>query len=179
MRALAVHGGAGSAPRDPAPARSACERALAVGWAILDRGGSALDAVEQAVVALENEPVLNAGVGACLTETGIVELDASIMEGTSRRAGAVGAVRRIANPIRLARVLLDEGRHVFIVGESAEELAAIHGIAVVENASLITPQRAASWRERQATGDTASARDRSTRSDDADGPGTVGAVAVD
>ena len=170
MRALIVHGGAGASPRDPDASRAACERARDSGWAVLASGGSALDAVVRAVVTLEDEPALNAGIGACLTEEGTVELDASVMEGTARRAGAVALIRRLRNPILLARLLLDEGRHVFMAGPAAEDLAARHGLALVDPATLITPERAAAWHTRRA-GAEQSAADESA--------GTVGAVAVD
>lgn len=183
VRALIVHGGAGSLPRDPNGSRAACEHALDVGWAVLAGGGAALDAVVSAVVDLENDPTLNAGVGACLTEAGTVELDASVMEGTTRRAGAVALVRRLRNPILVARVLLEEGRHVFVAGAAAEEIALSHGIAAVDPSSLVTAERAAAWRERRAhladerPGEIAAATGRDTPSDGE--AGTVGAVAVD
>lgn len=157
-------------PRDPDGSRAACARALDTGWAVLAGGGTALDAAVRAVVALEDEPALNAGVGACLTEAGTVELDASAMEGTARRAGAVALIRRVRNPILLARLLLDEGRHVFMAGPAAEALAAERGLALVDPATLITPERAAAWRERSA---------RQEREGGDESAGTVGAVAVD
>ncbi len=174
MRALVVHGGAGSTARDPEASQAACARGLATGWAVLERGGSALDAVVAAVGRLEDEPALNAGLGACLTEDGTVELDASVMEGTARAAGAVALVRRIPNPIRVARLLLEDGRHVMMAGAAAERFAAARGVQLVDPASLVTPARAEAWRERQA-------RAAADRKPDGDGHdrGTVGAVAID
>jgi beta-aspartyl-peptidase (threonine type) len=167
VRVLVVHGGAGGAPRPGSRAQSACEAALARGWEILAAGGSALDAVTGAVVALEDDPALNAGYGACLTAAGTVELDAAVIEGAARRAGAVAMIRRLRHPVLLARALLEEGRHVLMVGAAAEELAAARGMPLVEPETLITPERRRAWEERVAAG----AGD--------DGAGTVGAVALD
>src|SRR5215510_9710764 len=110
---IAVHGGAGREDLSTRETRRAAAAGAAdAGWAVLARGGSALDAVIEAVVLLEDHPHFNAGFGSALTEDGRVELDASVMEGTSLRAGAVGAVTSVANPVRLARAVLDEGREV-------------------------------------------------------------------
>ena len=161
--ALAVHGGAGrERAGERAARRAGVARAAEVGWAVLAAGGSALDAVIEAVVVLENDPHFNAGLGSVLTEDGIVEADASVMEGTGLCAGAVGAVTRVANPVRLARAVLDEGREVLLVGASAATLARRHGLPRVAAEALVTP----------------AARRRWERRDDAPGE-TVGAVARD
>ena len=178
MRAIVVHGGAGPAGADGDSRRQrACEQALAHGWDILAGGGSALDAVERAVVHLEDDPALNAGYGACLTDAGTVELDASIIEGTLHRAGAVALIERLRNPILLARSLLERGPHVFIAGSAAEKLAAARGFDLVAPATLVSPERQRAWRERSG-GDSATPAPRHDvpRSD---APGTVGAVALD
>jgi len=151
VRVIVVHGGAGEDPPEGRAARLAgVERAADAGADVLARGGSALDAVEAAVVVLEDDPAFNAGVGSVLTDAGTVEMDASIMDGRDLRAGAVGAARRVRNPIRAARALLHEGREVFLVGEPVQALAARHGLAIVDEAALVTPEALARWRRRQA-----------------------------
>ena len=99
------------------------ERAVAAGHAVLADGGDALEAVQAAVIVLEDDPVFNAGRGSVLDERGIVVLDASLMRGADRAAGAVAAIRGIRNPVLAARAVLDEGRHVMLVGEPAEDFA--------------------------------------------------------
>ncbi|HTW75002.1 MAG TPA: isoaspartyl peptidase/L-asparaginase [Steroidobacteraceae bacterium] len=175
MYALAIHGGAGTvsaadlAPgpeRDPA-LRDGLAAALQAGQRILEGEGSALDAVQAAVTALEDDPLFNAGRGAVLTLEGSVELDASIMEGTSLRAGAVALVRHTKNPIRLARYLLEHAPHVFLAGEAADRLAAAAGSEPLENADFITEARREQLRAFRARGAAGA------------GAGTVGAVARD
>jgi beta-aspartyl-peptidase (threonine type) len=167
-----VHGGAGAAPDETAAdQRRACDQALALGWEILAGGGRALDAVVRAVVHLEDDPALNAGYGACLTDAGTVELDASIMEGGTRAAGAVALIRRVRNPVLLARSLMEHGPHLFMAGAEAEELAAARGLGLVEPAALVAPRSRAQWERRRAGAGFTGA---------ATGPaGTVGAVALD
>ena len=130
---------------------------------MLAAGGSALDAVEAAVVTLEDDPEFNAGRGAALTEDGGVELDAAVMEGTARAAGAVACVRGVRNPIRAARVVLGDGRHVLLVGEAARAFATEAGVEPCGDDWLVTPAQ----REVLATGASGWAA------------GTVGAVARD
>lgn len=162
--ALIIHGGAGRASAERQPERLAgCRQALGAGWRTLTTGGSALDAVCAAVVELENCPVFNAGKGSALTVSGTVEMDASVMEGTGRRAGATAVVSRVRNPILLARTLLDDGKTVFLTGTGAEELARERGLEMCAPEELITDWQLERWRKRE-------------------GPyshGTVGAVAVD
>lgn len=149
MYALAIHGGAGArlpdrADRAHAQAlHDALARALAAGRVILERDGSALDAVEAAVATLEDEPLFNAGRGAVLTIEGTVELDAAIMDGEGLRAGAVAAVRTVRNPVRLARRVLEDTPHVFMVAEGAERLADQSGLERVPNEYFVTPERRA------------------------------------
>src|SRR6185295_15097029 len=118
--ALVVHGGAGADPTEsPEELREGVAGAVEAGWQVLGRGGRALDAVEAAVRVLEDHPRFNAGRGSVLTGEGTVEMDASIMSGDRLDAGAVAAVERLRNPITLARRVLDDGRHVLLVGEGA------------------------------------------------------------
>jgi beta-aspartyl-peptidase (threonine type) len=118
--AIIVHGGAGPIKDDRLPARlDGCKAAAVAGWQILQEGGSALDAAEAAVVVLEDNPLFNAGTGSTLNSLGKIEMDAAIMEGTLLRAGAVAAVSGIKNPIKLARRVMEDGRHVMLAGEGA------------------------------------------------------------
>ena len=117
---LIVHGGAGADPNDePDALRDGIRAAVAAGWRVLAAGGSSVDAVEAAVRVLEDAPRFNAGRGSVLTSAGTVETDASIMEGDQLRCGAVAAVTRIANPVTLARRVMEDGRHVLLVGDGA------------------------------------------------------------
>jgi L-asparaginase / beta-aspartyl-peptidase len=144
---IVVHGGAG---RDDPTTRAARDagvlRAAEAGFAVLARGGSALDAVVAATVVLEDDPAFNAGLGSVLTEDGHVEMDASLMEGTTLAAGAVGAVRGVANPILLARAVLGEGREVLRVGPDAAAMAPAHGVRVVAPEALVSDAARARWR---------------------------------
>ena len=142
--ALIVHGGCGTPPRGEEAARqAACERAAEAGWRVLQPGGSALDAVEAAVRALEDEPLLNAGTGAYLQADGVARLDASIMAGDGR-AGAVAQVPLLPHPVSLARYLLDQDAHVMIVGPEALTLAARLGQDV---GVVATPAKVTYWQE--------------------------------
>lgn len=150
--ALIVHGGAGRFAEDErASARLACERAARAGADILRVGGSALDAVTAAVRILEDDPLFNAGTGAVLNSDGDIELDASIMSGHDLRAGAVAAVREIANPILLARKLLETGPPVLLVGAGAHAFAHTQGFVFAPAHTLITPRQAARWRAQHGT----------------------------
>ena len=146
---IVVHGGAGPEPAaDVAPRRAGVERAARAGHAILERGGSALDAVLAAVVVLEDDPFFNAGRGSVLTTCGHVEMDASVMEGAGLEAGAVGAVRGVANPILLADAVRREGREVLLVGPATIELARRAAIRLVDEDALITPEARRRWQAR-------------------------------
>jgi len=159
MRALVVHGGAGAERADERKARRmGVQRAAEAGFGALCAGKSALDAVVAAVVVLENDPSFNAGFGSVLSEDGVVEMDASLMEGAALRAGAVGAVAGVANPIKLARMILEEGREVLRVGEPAAEAARAHGLVVVAPDALISERARQRWLERRpAPGETVGA----------------------
>jgi L-asparaginase / beta-aspartyl-peptidase len=163
---IVVHGGAGADPLDrPEELRVGMLAALAAGWSVLRTGGRALDAVEAAVRTLEDHPRFNAGRGSVLTAAGTVETDASIMDGDRLACGAVGAVGGIANPISLARHVLETGRHVLLVGGGAIAFARAAGVPECDPAALVT--------ERQR-------RQHATSADGAaEVGGTVGAVALD
>src|ERR1700751_1389371 len=123
--------------------------ALAAGWRVLERGGSALDAVEEAVVIMEDDETFDAGRGSFLNRDGKVQLDALIMDGATLRAGGVGCVERLRNPVRPARKILSESPHVYFVAEGAERFAAEHGIALCKNEDLIVPREVKRLREYQ------------------------------
>jgi len=156
---IVVHGGAGDDPEDGRAARRAgVERAADAGAAVLAKGGSAIDAVVAAVVVLEDDPCFNAGLGSVLTEDGGIEMDASLMDGERLRAGAVAAVRGVANPIRAALAVLHEGREVLLVGPPAAALAERHGLRLVDDDALVTPVARERWRRKQrAAGNTVGA----------------------
>jgi len=173
-KAMIVHGGAWAIPDDAvAGHRHGVEAALAAGWAVLAGSGSALDAVETAIRVMEDDPTFDAGTGAMLNRDGEVELDAMLMRGEDLAAGAVAAVRRIRNPIALARRLLEQGEHVFLVGAGVNRFAAEEGISEVDEGSLLVGRERWRWEEMRA-GRGLSAREIF------EGPlGTVGAVARD
>jgi L-asparaginase / beta-aspartyl-peptidase len=140
--AIVVHGGAGALPYSAEriqSMRAGAAAAIAAGHEVLAAGGGALDAVEAAVVVLEDDPVFNAGRGAALTEDGGVELDAAVMEGTRRRAGSVACVSRVRNPVRAARAALEDGRHVMYVGEAGREFAEEAGLEMCGEGWHATP----------------------------------------
>src|SRR6266851_3813654 len=114
--------------------------ALAAGWEVLNRGGAALDAVEEAVVIMEDDEAFDAGRGSFLNREGKVQLDALIMDGATLRAGGVGCVEHLANPVRAARKVLSESPHVYFVAEGAERFAEEHGITLCKNEDLIIPR---------------------------------------
>src|SRR5437660_10046150 len=124
--------------------------ALAAGWRVLERRGSAVDAVEEAVVIMEDDETFDAGRGSFLNRDGKVQLDALIMDGATLRAGGVGCVERLRNPVRAARKILSESPHVYFVGEGAERFAAEHGVELCNNDELITSREVARLREYQA-----------------------------
>lgn len=158
--AIIVHGGAGRIPdeHEIEPRLQGCRQAALAGWNILRDGGAALDAVEAAVVELEDNPLFNAGIGSTLSAAGTVEMDASIMDGATLRAGAVAAVRFIRNPIMLARKVLEDARHVLLVGEGALSFARMASVPECAEEDLVVERQRARWRNKH---------------------GTVGAVAVD
>ena len=124
--------------------------ALAAGWRVLERGGSSLNAVEEAVVIMEDDETFDAGRGSFLNRDGRVQLDALIMDGSTLRAGGVGCVERLRNPVRAARKILSESPHVYFVGEGAEKFAAEHGVPLCSNEDLIIPREVERLRAYQA-----------------------------
>lgn len=125
-------------------------KAIVAGWSVLDKGGSALDAVEAAVVVMEDDEAFDAGRGSFLNREGKVQLDALIMDGATLRAGGVGCVEHIANPIRAARKVLSESPHVYFVAAGAEHFAQQHGIPLCQNEDLIIPREVERLRAFQA-----------------------------
>ena len=145
--ALAVHGGAGTilkslmTPGLEQEYRGGLEEALKRGWDVLEKGGSALDCVEAAVCSLEDFPLFNAGRGSVFTHEGKIEMDASIMDGRSMRAGAVGFVKNVKNPIRLARLVMDKTEHVFLAGAGANQFAQDMNVEMADDAYFFTELR--------------------------------------
>jgi beta-aspartyl-peptidase (threonine type) len=172
---LVIHGGAGSEriahddPAHEAQARAGLEAALAAGSEILERGESAVDAVEAAARLLEEDPCFNAGRGSVLTGRGEVELDAAIMDGRTRAAGAVSGLKTTRAPVSLAKRLMTHGPHVFLAGTAADRFAAAAGIEQVANDFFILDERRRQLEEALAAGNAA----------DPIKYGTIGAVAVD
>jgi len=149
---LVVHGGAWAMPDDMVDAHiRGVNHALAAGWRVLERGGPALDAVEEAVVIMEDDETFDAGRGSFLNRDGRVQLDALIMDGATLRAGGVGCVERLRNPVRAARKILSESPHVYFVAEGAERFAAEHGISLCKNEDLIIAREVERLRAYQAS----------------------------
>lgn len=174
--AMAIHGGAGSAPQSEqwqAAAKAALTEALTVGTNMLKQGGTSLEAVEAAIRVLEDSPYFNAGKGAVFNAAGTHELDASIMDGRTRACGAVGGVRTIRNPISLARHVMTDTRHILLVADGAEKFARDEvrdtKIELVDNQYFSTPYRLEELKRIQ----------REQQAADGDAMGTVGCVALD
>jgi len=186
--AVAVHGGAGTILRKfmteekKQGYRTGLTEAMKAGFDILKAGGTALDATQAAVLVMEDNPLFNAGKGAVYTHDGDHEMDACIMDGATKDVGAVAAVRLIANPIKLARLVLEESPHVLLAGAGAERFAEKHGVELVEDSRYFdTPHRwkqlqQALKREKENAGKPQTQLDHS---DDKEKMGTVGAVALD
>jgi L-asparaginase / beta-aspartyl-peptidase len=179
--ALAIHGGCGAIPKaeltpnEDRAARAGLRKALEVGYAVLEAGGAAVDAVAETIVVLEDDPVFNAGYGAALNRAGFHELDASLMDGATGRAGAVAGSRRIRNPVRVVRQLMEVSDPLLLIADAADAWAEANGFETVENSYFTTASRRESLErilelEREDKLHTASERDRH---------GTVGAVALD
>src|SRR5437763_2871063 len=167
--ALIVHGGAGVyTPQYIDPVQEGCREGLLVGWRVLQNNGSALDAVEAAVRALEDNPVFNAGTGSSLTSEGNIEMDAGIMDGAKLQVGSVAGVELIKNPIILARKVL-ESPHVLLIGRGAQQFALEHGMSRCTREDLLTEPAHRRWQQMQA----AEVQEKEQKY------GTVGAVALD
>jgi beta-aspartyl-peptidase (threonine type) len=171
--ALIVHGGAWAIPDEYVePHIAGCRAALTEGWAILEQGGSALDAVEAAVRLMEDDPTFDAGTGSVLTSAGTVELDAAMMDGATLRYGAVVNVRHIRNPIILARHIL-QGPATMLAAEGAEQFAVQQGLALIKNRELIVEREQHlydEWRKQEQPGQPMQ---------QTVGHDTVGAIALD
>ena len=171
---LLIHGGAGvmrraeMTPELDAAYRAGLNEALEAGAKVLASGGKAVDAVQAAVIVLEDNPNFNAGKGAVLTREGVAELDASIMDGRDRRAGAVAQVRTVKNPVRAARYVMDKTGRVMFAGPDVDDMAKDAGLEIVPPEYFITPRRQEALR--RALAGTFVPMDRY---------GTVGAVAMD
>ncbi|XP_048126281.1 isoaspartyl peptidase/L-asparaginase isoform X1 [Alosa alosa] len=170
---IAVHGGAGHIPKERAEVSCAGVREAARGgYSVLRAGGSAMDAVVEAVTMLENNPSYNAGRGSVLNVKGEVEMDAIVMDGRTLASGAVSAVRRVANPVQLARMVMDKTNHLCLTAEGASQFARAMGIPEVPEESLITDYARMRWKKNLAP-------DANPVECQMGKMGTVGAVAVD
>jgi len=177
---IAIHGGAGTITGEMTSARetvyhAALRRALAAGSYVLAEGGSAVDAVEEAVRILENEPIFNAGRGAVMTIDGTFELDASIMDGTNMKTGAVAGIKVASNPISVARAVMEQTDHVLIGGPAADRFAIDKGFGSVSQEYFFTESRFESIQKRRQQQGLPPLENPAQR----DSQGTVGAVARD
>jgi beta-aspartyl-peptidase (threonine type) len=171
--ALIVHGGAWDIPDEAVDAcTSGCHDALTAGWSILRRGGSALDAIEAAIVVLEDDPVFDAGYGSHLNLDGHVECDAIVMNGATLHAGAAATLHRIKNPIQVARKILENSPHMMLVAEGAERFAKDQGIKLCKPEELVSEAEREAWMKCK-TDKHAAEHHRGHEQ------GTVGAVAID
>ena len=174
--ALVIHGGAGvmdqksMTPEIQAMYLNVLNRVLSVGDSVLSHGGTSMDAVEKAIVIMEDSPLFNAGKGAVFTHNSLVELDASVMEGQSLKAGAIAAVRDIKNPIRVARAVMEKSEHVLLNGSGASQFAKEQGFEPVDNSYFYTEKRRQSLQELLKQEREATTNDKH---------GTVGCVALD
>ncbi|MDD2304879.1 MAG: isoaspartyl peptidase/L-asparaginase [Prolixibacteraceae bacterium] len=174
--ALVIHGGAGvmdqksMTPEIQSEYLNVLNRALSVGDSVLSHGGTSMDAVEKAIVIMEDSPLFNAGKGAVFTHDGLVELDASVMEGQTLKAGAIAAVRDIKNPIRVARAVMEKSEHVLLNGLGASQFAKEQGFTPVDNSYFYTEKRQQSLQELLKQEREATINDKH---------GTVGCVALD
>ena len=171
--ALIIHGGAWDIPDDAVePCKEGCRRALQAGWSILKSGGHALDAIEASITVLEDDPVFDAGYGSHLNLDGQVECDAIVMDSATLKAGSVAGLHRIKNPIRLARLVLEQCPHMMLIADGAERFAAQHGLPLCDPADLVSPAEREAWQ--RCSKDSHAAEHH--RGHD---QGTVGAVAID
>ncbi len=171
---ILVHGGAWNIPKRTWPAHIAgCRNGCLAGLEVLQSGGSALDAVETAVRALESDPTFDAGCGSFLNEDGEVELDASIMDGKSLKAGAVAAVRRLLHPVSLARKIMEKTDHLLLVGTGAEKFAQKQGMSFCKTEELLTGRELELWEKIK------NRKEFSAKAVFSGPKGTVGAVALD
>ena len=178
---IAIHGGAGVIEREhitdelEKQYRAGLERALKEGYAVLKKNGSSLDAVQAAVMALEDDPLFNAGKGSVLTHEGKCEMDAAIMDGTTGRAGAVAGITGVKNPIALAKLVIEKSGHVLLAGKGAEEFARENKVRFESEEYFLTEQRRKQWETVKDSSEIL--LDHSKTGDKKFG--TVGAVAID
>lgn len=178
---LVIHGGAGTILKEnmtdeqEAEYRAKLEEALKVGYAILEKGGTSMDAIVETIKVMEDSPLFNAGKGAVFTNAGTNELDASIMDGKTLNAGAVGGVTIVRNPVTAARAVLEKSEHVMLTGEGANQFALLQGLDTVDNSYFYTEHRFKSLQnaKNKTTGST------TILSEDEYKYGTVGAAALD
>lgn len=184
---LAIHGGAGNTilsltPEEIKERKTVLTEALKQGQAILQNGGSGLDAVTAAIVVMENCPLFNAGKGAVFTNEGTNEMDACIMDGKTLNSGAVGGVKTIKNPIKAANIVMTKSKHVLLIGEGAEKFAKLNDIEVVDPKYFYTDFRFNQLKEAIEKDAVFVDHDLPTASKNTKQPnymGTVGAVALD
>lgn len=182
---LVVHGGAGTmergkmTPEHEREYRAGIESALRAAWTILERGGSSLDATEDAVRTFEDDPLFNAGKGSVFTAAGRNEMDAAIMDGKTLKAGAVAAVQHIKNPISLARLVMEKSPHVMMVAEGAENFAKENGVELVDAKYFFTQDRWDALQKAKAAEKAGASGDKRFFLSEQDLHGTVGAVALD
>lgn len=163
--AIVVHGGAGSynlTTEEEILYKQGIEKALNAGYSVLEKGGSSLDAVEEAIKVMEESPLFNAGRGSVLNERGYIEMDASIMDGRQLKAGAVAGIKHYLHPISIAKKVMEKTSHVFLVGDGAEKFALSQGFQPVPFDSLVISKRFQEWQKQKEKR-----------------YGTVGAVAID
>lgn len=177
MISLVVHGGAWDIPDELVAAhRAGVQQALKAGWAILSKRGAAVDAIEKAIMVMEDDETFDAGTGSFINMAGEVELDASIMSGKGFRAGAIAAVQNVKNPISLARKIMEESEHILLVGMGATRFAREHGVKTCSQDDLITNRQLMRWREMQTSKESVSREAYRRKKVPVD---TVGAVAID
>lgn len=175
---LVVHGGAWTIPDDEVDGHLRGVRlAVAAGWRLLERGGTAIEAVEAAIMAMEDDETFDAGRGSFLTRDGTVQLDALLMDGDTLRAGGVGCVERIRNPIQAARLVLEKSPHVYFVAAGAERFAEEHGVKLCANQELVIEREVKRLKEAQARA--AGGQQDANIAGPEFGHDTVGAVALD
>jgi len=184
MISLVVHGGAWDIPDDAVAAHKAgVQQALKAGWAVLTKGGTAVEAVEAAIVVMEDDETFDAGRGSFLNAAGEVELDASIMDGSDLSCGAVAGATKVRNPIGLARAVRDKTPHVFLCGEPADQFANEIGLPLESLDYFKTPEQIESWekwkQKQAAKGGATSKSDHAMREDRLFYLGTVGCVVRD
>lgn len=184
---IAIHGGAGNTIKSLTPAeleerKSVITQALKAGQTILQSGGTSVDAVAAAVVVLEDSPLFNAGKGAVFTNEGTNEMDACIMDGKTLNSGAVGGVKKLKNPIKAAKIVMKESKHVLLIGDGAEKFAEAHGIEFADTEYFYTEFRFKQLQEALKKDEVFVDHDivlDPTKTKQPNYMGTVGAVALD